>query len=726
MSKKKAKTAATPHFADRLFDARPDRLDFRDLQYRPPLRSLPARFPGDAEIAARLPAYARAGLVLNQGEEGACTGFGLACVANYLLWTRHLQARSRARFVSVSPRMFYELARRYDEWPGEQYDGSSCRGAIKGWHKHGVCSDPLWPYRFDKSGKVRFEPPQEGWELDAAQRTLGVYYRVRRDAVVDLQAAIAEIGAVFVSARVHSGWDALMNSRARAAPKRHDQLPVIAPPADDEFGGHAFALIGYDERGFIVQNSWGRAWGAGGFGVLPYEDWAANGTDAWACALGVPVLPSPQRLKAARWPVAAGRSLAALAPSARTPRNPPDDPWPLDRVFEHADYEPWSTDAAYRHTLVTGNDGRVLVRDFARGVAADAAAYVDDIARATPLRFFRRQKQGPWKLAIYAHGGLNDEDASIARNRLLGPYFAANGIHPLFLSWKTGAGETIADVVEDWARKVFGGEAPPAAGAQAGMGEMRDRAIEVVARRFGRGIWAEMRENAERSAAPGHGLDLLAQSLNRLQAAAQRAGRALEVHLVGHSAGAILLGHLLQRWLQPEGRSGRPEIASTTLYAAACSLRFAVQHYLAAADAGLLSLRQLWLYQLSDANEKADGLPSPQRPAYGKSLLYLVSRALDERRKMPLLGMERALLPDYADDADQWAVEELPFVRRWQQRWPAAQGFTRREPTVCTTRRGDRRPATHGAFGHDIEVLTQTLERIRGAPLVAPLEWLDD
>ena len=29
--------------------------------------------------------------------------------------------------------MLYEMARRYDEWPGENYEGSSARGAMKGW-----------------------------------------------------------------------------------------------------------------------------------------------------------------------------------------------------------------------------------------------------------------------------------------------------------------------------------------------------------------------------------------------------------------------------------------------------------------------------------------------------------------------------------------------------------------------------------------------------------------
>ena len=83
-------------------------------------------------------------------------------------------------------------------------------------------------------------------------------------------------------------------------------------------------------------------------------------------------------------------------------------------------------------------------------------------------------------------------------------------------------------------------------------------------------------------------------------------------------------------------------------------------------------------------------MPSPQLPAYGKSLLYLVSRALDDRRKMPLLGMERALLPKYANDADQWAGEELSTVRQWQSRWGSAKKLS--------LLRSDARHVTRVAF----------------------------
>jgi hypothetical protein len=46
-------------------------------------------------------------------------------------------------------------------------------------------------------------------------------------------------------------------------------------------------------------------------------------------------------------------------------------------------------------------------------------------------------------------------------------------------------------------------------------------------------------------------------------------------------------------------------------------------------------------------------------------------------------------------------------------------------PKVRTTRNQDQIDASHGSFGSNIEVLTETLVRIKGAPLVAEMEWLD-
>lgn len=731
---KKATAAAAP---TPKLDARPDRLDLRDLVYRSPLRSLPARWPLDADLKRLLPAYVKAGRILNQGNEGACTGFGLACVTNYLYWLRHLDT-PRARLPEpVSPRMFYELARLYDEWPGQDYEGSSCRGALKGWHKHGVCSLQHWPYPIDKRGNGVFERPAAGWDEDATRRPLGVYYRVDKRSIVDMQAAIYEIGAIYVSADVHDGWTVDVT----AAPSSHAQLPRIQRMAQ-KTGGHAFALVGFNERGFVVQNSWGTEWGASGFAILSYEDWITNGTDAWAVALGVPqdlsdIKPTPApagkssksakagRAAAGGFRTMAGRGLADVGPTLRDEDNPRDDPWPIDHVFAHKPYQPLRTDEAYTHTLVSGNDGQLMATDFTRA-RHDREGLAREIIVERPAAWFKASKGKTVKLAIYAHGGLNSEVGAIQRIRVLAPYFLANGIYPLFFTWKTGPGETLKDMLEDLKHRVV-----DSADASAGWldrmresaGEAKDRAIEAVGRQFARGIWSEMRENAEGGATADHVLDLAARMLRELRDGLAKSGKTLELHLAGHSAGSILIGHLLSRL----GGANAVQASSCELYAAACSSGFAVQHYGAAQEAGVLSLDTLRLHVLTDANERCDGLPDARRDIYGKSLLYLVSRALDDVRKQPLLGMERALMkPDPAWNDDQWTGSPNADVAAWLKLWPAGALLNRiTAPKVRITKAGDQIDAGHGSFDNNIDVLTGTLERIRGDKLVAPMEWLD-
>ena len=240
-----------------------------------------------------------------------------------------------------------------------------------------------------------------------------------------------------------------------------------------------------------------------------------------------------------------------------------------------------------------------------------------------------------------------------------------------------------------------------------------------------------MRGNAEFSELSGRALDLLAKKLIALRDALRADNRALEVHLVGHSAGSIVLGWLLDRLAKDDLRPSAPKISSCALYAAACSVQFAVGTYAKVAQTPLFSLKDLWLHYLNDPNEKADGLPTADARLYGKSLLYLVSRALDDARKMPLLGLQNAITPDVFDPK-QWADEQVASITAWQQAWspgtPGAasqRGFPVTTPDVRTTRTGATIQATHGSFDNNINVLTASLERIKGSKLVSRLEWLD-
>ena len=50
---------------------------------------------------------------------------------------------------------------------------------------------------------------------------------------------------------------------------------------DEYVGGHAIAIIGYNENGFIIRNSWGERYGDKGYAILPYDDFA-NFREIWS------------------------------------------------------------------------------------------------------------------------------------------------------------------------------------------------------------------------------------------------------------------------------------------------------------------------------------------------------------------------------------------------------------------------------------------------------------
>ena len=49
----------------------------------------------------------------------------------------------------------------------------------------------------------------------------------------------------------------------------------------DKFvGGHAISIVGYNEKGFIIRNSWGKSYADKGYSLLPYDDFYTF-TEIW-------------------------------------------------------------------------------------------------------------------------------------------------------------------------------------------------------------------------------------------------------------------------------------------------------------------------------------------------------------------------------------------------------------------------------------------------------------
>ena len=258
-------------------------------------------------------------------------------------------------------------------------------------------------------------------------------------------------------------------------------------------------------------------------------------------------------------------------------------------------------------------------------------------------------------------------------------------------------------------------EAEPARGLAADLirrlAEAKDRSIEVACEQLlVKPIWVQMKQNASASINEGAGLSLVARHLQELQN--QLSG--LEIHLIGHSAGSIVLGHLLDR-LRQQGQ----KVASCSLYAPACTVDFALAHYIPALDKGILQYDRLHFDVLSDEREQVDTVGP-----YGKSLLYLVSRALEQSHKTPILGME-AVWKESAQSEDMWNRAYLNQIKAWRDYATEIKSLQVHGKDRAKIWDGQELiPLAHGSFDNDIDVITSTLSRITGGKLQTKVENL--
>ena len=431
-----------------ILNARPDTVDFRDCMYVPTLAEMP--------LQRTLEEYRKAKVrIRDQGADGGCAGYALATVADYLV---HTSARPR-EVHGVSARMLHTIARRYAVWPGD--DGSSARDAMKTWYQDGACSGPGGA---DKpAGRARSE--------SAAQPPLGAYYRIARHDLGSMHESLTEVGVLYATGRIHAGWSSVMSDG------------IIRQEAHTE-GPHAFAIVGYDNEGFWIQNSWGTAWGKGGFGKLTYADWLANGTDIWVARLGVLAAPS------------AAAATLALAPDL-----------PAVGRIDYQELRP--------HIVSLREDGAFECGGHWGNTADDIRhIFSDDFTRLTA------GWQKP-RLMLFAHGGDRDEASAVERAQHYRDIFLPREIYPLSIIWPGAQLSAPGTVV--------------AGGASAArFDEVRAHPGTELGATMG---WEAMQQNALGASIVASGG--LHQMLALLPPEA-------ELHLIGRGAGGMLLAYFAQ------------------------------------------------------------------------------------------------------------------------------------------------------------------------------------
>lgn len=185
--------------------------------------------------------------VRDQASLGACTGFALcACL-------------ELGGDLVVSP-LFVYFCERVREGSVSTDSGALLVTGSLVVAQTGACAEQLWPYVVSKYAQT---PPPEAYQ-DAASHLSPKCTSLP----VDLNAIKEQLAAgipVVVGISAYDSFESFAVQQTGIVP-----MPDIAN--EDFLGGHAVALVGYDDGTslFLAKNSWGTSWGDNGYLHIPY------------------------------------------------------------------------------------------------------------------------------------------------------------------------------------------------------------------------------------------------------------------------------------------------------------------------------------------------------------------------------------------------------------------------------------------------------------------------
>jgi hypothetical protein len=600
-----------------------DRPDLRDLPYRPTLANLKSwHFPDDRLIAdVRDQWDPKAGVAVNN-----CTAQALAGIIDMqramllvgpgsradgerpsTASRRAIQAAEAAGRVSAGMLFFrgHEVEAAEQGVPfapdSDPINGlRSLRSALKGFFHNGVCSEQSWLDRADEAGGS--DSVKIGKE--ARQIPLGAYYRLQ-PILNDYHAAINEVGAIYAAAEIHDGWDAAKVSLAGG---------LILPPADGVEPGnvmnHAFVIVGYNQEGFLVLNSWGVNWGGyrpswndpltgkaktgpalPGVALWRYRDWAERIIDGWVLRLGV---TAPDAFRYSFAPQGLAGFLSGEISYVSTPRHE------LAGHYVHLD------DGALvlTGTLPSAPESISATRQLIETRYSDGGNTARKGAKENAETKYEH-------VLIWIAGG--NEPTKEAANQIAATkdFWKSKGVYPVTILW-------CSDFIES-ALGMLGRAFEDALAKVGKPGPSLDVRVETEARGVGRAFWRDIKESARKAAAkdrlgdqqPAGGMYLVFEELLKLD-------KGIKLHFVAEGAGAILLADLL-REIPPEELE---RIDTITLNMPACTVEKFDDSYAAWL---LPNGRSIDILVPDEAAEKRMRVGP-----YGGSLLDLVQMSFEE------------------------------------------------------------------------------------------------
>ena len=186
--------------------------------------------------------------VRNQGSQGTCYAQSAACMKECQ------EVKDRGFSGYFSPQFLYNhRCNLYDDDTTND-DGMYGRDVMKLLQKVGICEENDYPYNTIETAD------QINPELyEKAKRNVIQYY-AKVNTMYDLKHSLYKNGPCLIGMPVfnygHQLW--------------------IRNEFDTFLGGHAMTIVGYNQYGFIIRNSWGELWGDNGYSLYKYEDWGSH------------------------------------------------------------------------------------------------------------------------------------------------------------------------------------------------------------------------------------------------------------------------------------------------------------------------------------------------------------------------------------------------------------------------------------------------------------------
>jgi len=209
------------------------------------------------------------GEIENQLRTGSCTA-NAACSA------LEAMAKKDGKDVDLSRLFVYYFEREPYPELRKQDKGAYMRDAFKVCNKYGVPLESYW--EFDES-MVNEEPSEEAKKMAEDNKVIR-YERIPNGDINGVKAAITEGHPVIFGMYLFESFFYIKEPL-------EEQNYLGRNSGTDYVGGHAMAIIGYDDNlnggSFIVENSWSEAWGDNGHWALRYDVFNMDVMDLWVC-----------------------------------------------------------------------------------------------------------------------------------------------------------------------------------------------------------------------------------------------------------------------------------------------------------------------------------------------------------------------------------------------------------------------------------------------------------